>query len=235
MRSYSLSVIIPAYNEVRTIASIVEIVRSWGKAKEIIIVDDGSKDGTHKAVSQFRKNVKLLKLARNSGKGYALWRGIQESTGDIIMFLDGDIVGLTFHNLDLMMEPIVSGRADMVLGIAKFSSLGTIEPFNAITGERVVLRKDIEPLSHKWKDIGYGVEVMMNEAYKNKRTISVRLPYVYILGKLEKQAIPDAMVSYIKEGRDMLTQVVRDQTDSMKPHARRIIKLVIAYLQQALP
>jgi len=234
MKNLSLSVIIPVFNEVRTIASILELVRAWGKAMEIIVVDDGSTDMTFQAASQFQKDIILLTSKVNRGKGYALWRGIQESKGEIIMFLDGDLVGLTFHDLDQMLLPIINKKADMVLGVARFSKLGSIEPFNEITGERVVYRKDIEPMSRTWKTIGYGVEVMMNEAYRKKRVVSVRLPYVFILGKLDKQQIPDAMVSYVKEGVDMLTQIVRDQTDLMKPHARRIIQSVINYLQQAI-
>jgi len=234
MSEHTISVIIPVYNEVRTIASVVQVVRSWGKALEIIIVDDGSKDQTLQAVLQFKKDIILLSSPQNRGKGFALYRGIKKSKGDVLLFLDGDLVGLTFLDLDQMLKPVITGNADMVLGLARFSSLGSFEPFNAITGERVVFRKDVEPMSRTWKNIGYGVEVMMNEAYKKKRVVSVRMPYVFILGKIEKQAIPEAMVSYIKEGKDMLTQIVRDQTDSMKPHARRIIQSVINYLQQAI-
>jgi len=150
------------------------------------------------------------------------------------MFLDGDIIGLTHKDLDAMMEPMTGGKADMVLGIGECAATGTFESFEAITGERLVFRKDIEPMSRTWKRIGYGVEVMMNEAYKQKRVVPVRLPFVSVLIKFDKQDIPDAMISYVKEGRDMLTQIIRDQTDSVKPHARRIIKGVINYLQEAI-
>ncbi len=234
MKKASVSVIIPVFNEVRTIASVLQVVLTWGKAKEIIVVNDGSKDDTLGAVSQFKKSITLLTSSVNRGKGFAMARGIRESSGDSLMFLDGDLVGLTFRDLDRMVEPMQNNTADMVLGLARFSSLGSFEPFNMITGERLVFRKDILPLIKSWHSIGYGVEVMMNEAYKNKRIVSVRLPYVFILGKLEKQAIPEAMVTYVKEGKDMLTQIIRDQTDSVKPHARRLIRMVIDYLTQAI-
>jgi len=230
----SLSVIIPVFNEVRTISSVIEIVRTWGKANEIIVVCDGSTDKTPEAVKRFVPVVTIISYTKNHGKGYALYRGIQKSTGEIVMFLDGDIVGLTHEDLDRMVEPILHNKADMVLGLLRFASLGSFEPFNTITGERVVFRKDIEPISRGWKHIGYGVEVMMNEAYKKKRVVQVTMPYVFILSKLEKQALPDAMVSYVKEGVDMLTQIAKDQTELMKPHARKIIRSVITYLQQAI-
>jgi glycosyltransferase involved in cell wall biosynthesis len=234
MKHFPVSVIIPVYNEVRTIASVLQIVLTWGKAKEIIVVNDGSHDKTLQAIDQFKKQIKLISYKRNKGKGYALYRGIEASNEEILMFLDGDLVGMTHKDLDAMVAPMVTHSADMVLGVARFSSIGSFEPFNAITGQRLVYRKEVLPLSVKWKTIGYGVEVMLNEAYKNKRVTSIRLPYVFILGKLEKQKIPDAMVSYIKEGRDMLTQIIKDQTDTVKPHARRIIQMVINYLQEAI-
>ncbi|KKT34558.1 MAG: Glycosyl transferase [Candidatus Gottesmanbacteria bacterium GW2011_GWB1_44_11c] len=186
MKKQSISVVIPVYNEVRTISSVIQIVLTWGKAKEIIVVNDGSTDQTAQAVSRFHDFVTIISYSKNYGKG------------------------------------------------ARFATLGVIQPFNTITGERVVYKKDIELLSRFWKKIGYGVEVMINEAYKRKRVLSVKLPYVYILSKLEKQVISDAMISYIREGMDMLTQIVKDQADSMKPHARRIIQTVITYLQEAI-
>lgn len=232
--SPTLSVIIPVYNEMRTISSIIELVRTWGKAKEIIVVNDGSEDKTLQAVSRFRNSITILSYAKNRGKGYALFRGIQKSTGDIIMFLDGDIIGLTHMDLDYMLEPMIQKKADMVLGLGGCAPTGTFESFESITGERVVYKKDIEPMSRTWKSIGYGVEVMINEAYRRRRVLSVRLPFVSVLIKFDKQAIPDAMASYVKEGVDMLTQIAKDQTELVKPRARHIIQLVINYLQEAI-
>ncbi len=65
MKDLAISVIIPVYNEERTISSIVEIVRTWGKASEIIVVNDGSTDKTDAALKQFSRTIKLLSYKNN--------------------------------------------------------------------------------------------------------------------------------------------------------------------------
>lgn len=238
MTSPSISVIIPVFNEERTVASIVEIVRSWGKAKEIIVVNDGSTDQTVAALKQF-KDIDLITYRHNKGKGYALTCGIKRSLGEALMFLDGDVTGITHKDLDLMVAPIIQDQAEMVMGIARFwtTNLGrkAIAPFDDLTGERVVLRKNITINTlKKLEKVGYGVELLLNDLHKAKRIVSVKLPHVFILGKLEKQSIPDAMLTYIKEAGDLISQTIRQQTDGVSPQARKILMGIRKYLKQAL-
>lgn len=230
----SVSVIIPIYNEERTIASIVEIVRTWGKANEIIIVNDGSTDKTDTALAQFKNTVTLLSYKTNRGKGYALFRGIEESTGEILMFLDGDVVGLTHKDLDAMLRPVFSGKADMVIGVARFWTMGSFAPFDDLSGERVVLRRHIMSSISKMKYVGYGVELLLNELLKNKRIVRVRLSHVFILRKIEKQSVPDAALSFVKEARELIGEVVRQQTNDLTPQAKHIYSAITQYLHQAI-
>jgi len=229
-----LSVIIPVYNEERTIGSIIEIVRAWGKAGEIVVVNDGSTDKTLHALAQFRSSVRVITYTTNRGKGYALSKGISASSGEILMFLDGDVVGLTFKDLDIMLEPVLAKKADMTLGLARFWSMGSFEPFNEITGERVVLRKNVLPYIRSMIRLGYGIEFFLNDLHKDKKVISVKLPHVFILGKFEKQKVPAAMLSYIKEARDLVTQALRQQTGELTPQAKRIYTLSLEYMRKAL-
>lgn len=229
-----LSVIIPVYNEERTVSSIVEIVRSWGKAEEIILVNDGSTDQSLAALAQFKPSIKLISYQTNRGKGYALARSIAESSGEVLMFLDADLVGLTHADLEAMLKPLSAGRAEMVLGLARFWSAGGFEPFNEITGERVLLRRNVAGHLKSMKKVGYGVELLLNDLHKGKKVVSVRLPHVFILGKLEKQSVPAAMLTYIKEARELLTQVVRQQTDDLTPQAKNLLAGIAHYLKQAL-
>jgi glycosyltransferase involved in cell wall biosynthesis len=233
-----ISVILPVYNEERTISSIIEIVLAWGKAKEILVVNDGSNDRTVKAVGQFGDKVNLISFPKNRGKGYVMAEGIEKARGDILVFLDGDLVGLTCHDLDIMVSPVVSGKADMVMGIARFwsASIGdtSLEPFNDITGERVVFRKNLLPLAPKMRSVGYGVELLINDYHKNKRVSSIVLPHVYILGKLEKQSVPEATLSYLKEARDMVAQLIRQETGDLTPQAKKIYNSILNYIKSAL-
>lgn len=229
-----LSVIIPVYNEERTISSILEIVRTWGRASEIIVVDDGSTDKTLMALKQFRRFISLVHYKINRGKGFALARGIEQSTGDMLMFLDGDVVGLTHKDLDAMVRPVISNQADMVIGVARFWTIGSFTPFDDLSGERVVLRKYVIPLVKKMRYVGYGVELLLNEFFKNKRITRVRLPHVFILRKIEKQSVPDAALSFVKEARELIAEVVRQQTTELTPQAKRIYRAIQNYLIQAV-
>jgi len=225
----SISVIIPAFNEERTLSSIVEIVRSWGRAADILVVDDGSTDQTSASVRQFAPGVILIRHTKNQGKAAAMVDGITKSHGDIIMFLDADTVGLTHKDLDAMATPVMKGSADMVLGAARFWSAGKFEPFNSLTGQRVTRRKYLLPHLPAMRGLGYGIELFLNKKHEGLRVKTVRLPHVFILGKLDKQTLPDAFITYIKEIRELLVQLLTQYADEIGPHAKRIVKEVIRY------
>lgn len=229
-----MTVIIAAYNEERTLSSIVEIVLAWGKAKEIIVVDDGSADQTAKSVRQFVPRIHLIRHKQNLGKAAAMADGIRKSSGDVIVFLDADTVGLTHKDLDHMVGPVLSGSADMVLGAARFWSAGKFEPFNNLTGQRVLRKETVVPELEKIQHLGYGIELFLNKLYEGKRVSTVRLPHVFILGKLEKQSLPDALLSYVKEIRELLSQLVTQYADEIGPHAKHIFREIIRYIGRML-
>lgn len=230
----TISVIIPVYNEERTISSIVEIFRTWGKAIEIIIVDDGSSDKTRDALAQFGSTITVISYKKNHGKGYAIFQGVSKSHGDILFFFDGDVVGVTHKDLDAIIHPVLKGKADMTLGAARFWSVGSFEPFNDVTGLRVVRRNILMPVLSNLKNIGYGVELMLNDLHKDKRVKTVKLAHVFILGKLEKQTVPDAMLSYIVEAKDLVSQFVVQQATELPPTTMRVLRSLQRYLVSIL-
>jgi len=113
-----VSIIVPCYNELNTIEEIVLRILKYVKYdKEIIIVDDGSFDGTEDIIrNKLSSQVsKLIQNDKNYGKGYSVRKGIQAATGDIIVIQDAD---LEYHPSDLnkLIEPIKNGFADVVYG-----------------------------------------------------------------------------------------------------------------------
>jgi len=113
-----LSVVIPVYNERPTLAEVVRRCRTVALDydREIIIVDDGSTDGSADiARSLADSTVKAILLPKNSGKGVAVRRGIEEATGDYVLIQDADLE-YDPADWDKLLAPVESGKATVVYG-----------------------------------------------------------------------------------------------------------------------
>ncbi len=117
-----LSVVIPVYNECNTIEAIVARVRSVQitgiEGKELVLVDDGSSDGTRDKLAELEKaydDVRVILHAKNQGKGAALRTGFRECTGDVVIIQDADLE-YDPNEYPRLVEPILDGRADVVYG-----------------------------------------------------------------------------------------------------------------------
>jgi glycosyltransferase involved in cell wall biosynthesis len=112
-----LSVIIPVYNEVESIAEIVKRVKATKLAKEIIVVDDCSSDGTREMLTKMdgKGRVHIILHQQNRGKGAAVRTGLDAASGDILLIQDAD---LEYDPRDYphLLQPLVEGVADVVYG-----------------------------------------------------------------------------------------------------------------------
>lgn len=113
----NLSVIIPVYNEEAHIREILSRVYATKMAKEIIVVDDGSMDGTRNILKKLngKKKVRVILHERNQGKGAAVVTGLNAAKGDILLIQDAD---LEYNPRDYpaLLQPIKEGVADVVYG-----------------------------------------------------------------------------------------------------------------------
>jgi glycosyltransferase involved in cell wall biosynthesis len=113
-----VSVIVPIYNEEATLEHVVEELIALGLRLEILLVNDGSTDGSPAVMAALagrHDNVHALHQPQNRGKGAAVRRGIDDSTGDIVLIQDADLE-YSPSDIPALIEPLVSGKADAVFG-----------------------------------------------------------------------------------------------------------------------
>jgi glycosyltransferase involved in cell wall biosynthesis len=113
----NLSVIIPVYNEVKNIEEIIKRVQARKLATEIVIVDDGSQDGTRDILKKLdgKKKVRVLLHEKNQGKGAAVVTGMKAAMGDILLIQDADLE-YDPRDYPALLQPIKEGIADVVYG-----------------------------------------------------------------------------------------------------------------------
>jgi glycosyltransferase involved in cell wall biosynthesis len=133
-----LSVVMPVYNEQATIEEIIRRVENVPVRTELIVVDDGSTDGTRERLADLQKEFgfKLVLQPQNAGKGSAIRRGFEEVTGDLVIVQDADLEYSPEEYPDLI-ELICQGRADVVYG-SRFLGRHRVFLFTHYAGNRLL-------------------------------------------------------------------------------------------------
>jgi glycosyltransferase involved in cell wall biosynthesis len=160
---HRVSCIICAFNEAPRIGAVLAVASAHPLLGEVIVVDDGSTDGTAEVVKSF-PSVRLIQCEVNRGKSAAMAVGIAAAQNELLMLLDADLKGLAAEHVTALAAPVLSGAADVSLSLRQnslllFRAIG----LDFVSGERVV-RKEL--LSEALKEIHrlprFGIEVFMN-------------------------------------------------------------------------
>lgn len=214
-----LSVIIPAYNEIATIGDILNRVLENNIEKEIIVVDDGSRDGTADKVREYEnQGVQLIQHERNQGKGAALRTGFDAARGELVLIQDADLE-YDPENYAALLDPFEKNRADVVYG-SRFlggphrvlyfwhfvanklltfwsNAVSNINLSDMETGYKVFRREVLEDIELKEKSFGVEPELTQKLARRDWRMFEVPISYygrTYEEGK--KIGITDAFRAF---------------------------------------
>jgi dolichol-phosphate mannosyltransferase len=134
-----LSIIIPAYNEEKTIKEIIKRVKDQGISnvqKEIIVVDDGSTDKTYEILKNIEE-INLSRHAENKGKGRAIRTGLAKATGDFVIIQDADLE-LSPEDYPALLRPVLSGKTEVVYGSRILGKTGSEHSLLFYAGGRAV-------------------------------------------------------------------------------------------------
>lgn len=161
--------VIPARDEAPTVAAVVAACLGCAHVREVIVVDDGSSDGTGELAAAAGAKVVRREPEVSGSKALAMEAGVAVSDAEAILFVDGDLLGITSGHLDDICRPYLEGRATMSLGIFDYGILSPLVlRFPPTTGERIVPRWVFEAVPPS-KRQGYLIEIMLNEVVTEAR------------------------------------------------------------------
>lgn len=209
-----VTAIVCAYNEERTISSVIKAILNCEIVGELIVVNDGSQDKTSELIRQFINDEKLLfiDLPQNMGKGYCMAEGVAKASNEIIVFVDGDLCNFSCKYIKQLVKPILNNEADMVIGHPAENRFDAMfNPFKPLAGERVVFRRDILPILDEMRESRFGVETLMNLYYRATGKI-IKYVILYKLKhpiKLQKTSFINAIKDYLLEAYQIINTIYK--------------------------
>jgi len=202
--------IIPAFNEGARIGAVLDAVVGHPMVDEVIVVDDGSTDQTASVVSKTH-GVRLIIQPTNQGKTRALLAGFEAAAGDLILLLDADLEGLTPDHLTRLLQPVLSGRADISISLRQNAPrIWRLIGIDYISGERVLHKSLLAKAMAELTTLpNFGFEVFLNQICVTNacRIAVVQWPGVSSPFKKSKYGLITGIRSDIRMMRDIFRTI----------------------------
>lgn len=221
MNRPTVGCLIPAYNEAARIGGVLPAVLNHPLVDRVLVVDDGSRDGTARLARSF--GAEVLEMPRNGGKTAAVAAGIEALDCDLLLLIDSDLIGLTRAMVSRLLLPVISGRADVALSLRGNSPLPwRLIGLDYISGERVLPRELLARRTEAMRALPrFGLEVFMNRLWiaEDLTVAIVRWPEVSSPAKSSKRGL----VAGLRADAGMLRDIFR--TIPAPEAARQILSL----------
>ena len=167
-----IDAVVPARNEASTIADVITALRDCEYVREVVVVDDGSRDDTADVARAAGAKVIRREVERGS-KAHAMAAGVAATDADAIFFVDADLIGVTPAHLDAICKPFVEHRCAMSIGTFDYGWRNPIVlRMPHTTGERVIPRWVFEAIPPERLD-GFTIETTINEVIAEARLTTV--------------------------------------------------------------
>jgi glycosyltransferase involved in cell wall biosynthesis len=165
----TIDVVMPARDEAGTVAANVAAARACRHVREVIVVDDGSLDGTAERAAAAGARV-VRREAADGSKALAMAAGVGASDAEAILFVDADCTGLTGEHLDAICEPFMAGRCEMSIGSFDYGWFWNpmVVRWPPLSGERVIWRWIWEAIPAERLE-GYRIESRINQVIAESR------------------------------------------------------------------
>lgn len=201
----SVAAIIPAYNEEHTIGVVIEALLPCPLINEIIVVSDGSTDGTVQAAQRYP--VKVVALEENVGKGGAMKAGANHTNCSVLLFLDADLVGLERKHVEDLLRPVLTGQTAMSIGVFSEGRLFTdlaLKITPSLSGQRAV-RKELFDAVPDLEGSRYGVEAALTQYAERQGVNIVKVPLAHMshVTKEEKRGLVMGLQARIEMYKDI--------------------------------
>ncbi len=163
----TVDAVVPARNEAPTVTEVVGALRGCAHVREVIVVDDGSTDGTGELAAA--AGAKVIRREGPGSKALAMEAGVEASDAAAVLFADADLLGITPEHFDDICAPFLDGRAIMSLGVFDYGIWNwLVLRFPPTSGERIVPRWVFQAVPPERRQ-GYLIEIFINEVVTEAR------------------------------------------------------------------
>ncbi|MEI7579831.1 MAG: glycosyltransferase [bacterium] len=203
-----ITAIVPVYNNVNTVLTVLNALNSSKIISEIIVCNDSSKDNSLEVINNFSsRKIIILNNSINLGKGGTVVKAIKIAENNCIFLCDADLSKLSAQHIDKMIEEYSNKKTDMIIGYNSADDFIYFNPFlkfiRTLSGQRILNRNLLSDYLDLIKNSGNGMEQIINFALRNKSVKLIDLGDIGHILKYQRKDKLRSTLEYLKQGKQI--------------------------------